>query len=174
MYKYEVGQKVDAFRGYQECVKFDISDSGAVMLVFFNNPLPSEIDQFKAGNSFEIRFTEIYGVIMMTVKIGNLNWMDAPYTPHLSKHLTTFQLPDDNHGLGLTLILVDTATGEIKHMRLLGLSEKFSKRLFGIVMEQKVSEFDTRKYDNAIDRIYSAYSTAQIVKMSRDYCRLND
>lgn len=174
MYKYEVGQVVDNFKHHSEGAHFDISDDGATMIVFFQNPTEDEIEQFKSGTNFEIRFTELYGVIMITVKIGNLNWMDAPYTPHLSKNLTKFQLPNKGQGLGLTLILVDTITGEIKHIRLLGLSEKFAKRLFGVVMEHKTKPFNKMEYNNSLNRIFSAYQTNQIVKMSKDYFKIND
>lgn len=174
MYKYEVGQSVDSFKHHSEGVHFDISDDGATMLVFFQSPTKDEIEQFKSGKNFEIRFTELYGVIMITVKIGNLNWMDAPYSPHLSKNLIKFQLPSEKQGLGLTLILVDAITGEIKHIRLLGLSERFTKRLFGVAMEHKVKPFDKEEYNNSINRIFSAYQTNQIVKLSKDYCKMND
>ena len=174
MYKYEVGQIVENFRGHQECVKFDIADDGAVMLVFFAKPNQKEIDQFKSGKNFEIRYTELYDVIMMTAKIGSLNWMDAPYTPHLSRNLTRFTLPQEGQGLSLTLILVDAVSGKIEHIRLLGLSEKFTKKLFGAIMKQKMKEFDETEYNMNLNRIYSSYSTPQIVKMSRDYCKINN
>lgn len=174
MHKYEVGQVVDNFKHHSEEVYFDIADDGATMLVFFQSPTADEIEQFKAGKNFEIRFVELYGIIMITAKIGNLNWMDAPYTPHLSKNLTKFQLPNEGQGLGLTLILVDAITGEIKHIRLLGLSEIFTKRLFGVVMEHNVKPFDKEVYNNSLNRIFSTYQTNQIVKLSKDYCKLND
>lgn len=173
MYKYEVGQIVDSFRHHPENVQFDIADDGATLLVFFQSPTSGEIEQFKSEKNFEIRFTELYDVIMITTKIGNLNWMDAPYTPHLSKNLTKFQLPNENQGLGLTLVLVDAVTGEIKHIRFLGLSERFTKRLFGVVMEHKVKQFDKVKYDSSINRIFATYQTNQIVKLSNDYCKIN-
>lgn len=174
MYKYEAGQVVDVFKNHSEGVYFDIADDGAKMLVFFQSPTAEEIEQFKSGKNFEIRFVELYSVIMITVKIGNLNWMDAPYTPHLSKNLTKFQLPSEGQGLGLTLILIDAITGEIKHMRFLGLSERFTKRLFGIAIEHKVKPFDKVEYNNSINRIFSTYKTNQIVKLSKDYCKMND
>lgn len=170
---YKVGQVIEKFKNHSEGVVFDLDDAGATLLVFFANPKEEEKEQFKTGKNFEIRFTELYKVIMMTVKIGNLNWMDAPYSPHLSKNLTKFELPRENQGLGLTIMLIDAATGEIKHIRLLGLSEHFTKKLFGAVMEQKMSDFDKAEYAGNINRIFSAYSTKDIVKMSKDYCRLD-
>lgn len=173
MYKYEVGQVIDNFKHHAEGTQFDLADDGAAMIIFFNRPTNNEIEQFKAGKSFEIRFVELKDVIMITAKIGNLNWIDAPYTPHLSKNLTKFQLPNENQGLGLTLMLVDAVTGEIKHIKFLGLSERFTKKLYGTVMELKVKEFDKNSYIAALNSIFATYDTKQIVKMSTDYCKLN-
>ncbi len=173
MTHYEIGQVINDFKYHPEEVLFDISDEGATLLVFFKNPTATEIEQFHAGKNFEIRFTELYGIIMLTAKIGNLNWVDAPYTPHLSKNLTTFQIPDGGQGLGLTLVLVNALSGEIAHMRLIGLSEKFSRRLLGTVMEHKMKPFNRAQYDNSLNRIFTAYSTEQIVKLSKDYCKIN-
>lgn len=173
MYKYEVGQCIENFKNHKEGVQFDISDDGATMLVFFETPTQNEIEQFKSGKKFEIRFIILNDVIMITTKIGNLNWMDAPYTPHLSKNLTKYQIPNEGEGLGLTLYLVDTATGEIKHMRLLGLSERFTRKLFGSAMEIKMKEFDKTQYIIKLSDIFNRYDTKQIAKMSSDYCKIN-
>lgn len=173
MYKYEVGQVIDNFKNHAEGTQFDLANDGATMIVFFNQPTNDEIEQFKEGKNFEIRFVELKDVIMITTKIGNLNWMDAPYTPHLSKNLTRFQFPNENEGLGLTLMLVDAANGEIKHLRMLGLSERLTKRLVGSVMELKMKEFNIAEYNRSINMIFNSYDTKQIVKMSRDYCKIN-
>lgn len=170
---YKVGKIIDNFKTYQEIVKFDIADDGAIMQVFFKKPTQNEIYQFNAGKNFELRFTEIYGVIIFTVKIGNLNWMDAPYSPHLSNNLTKFEFPSKGMGLNLTLMLIDSSTGEIKHMRLLGLSENFTRKLFGVIMDQRMKKFNYSRYLQTINKIYSTYSTTQIVKISRDYCKIN-
>lgn len=174
MKKYEAGQVIDSFKNHKEGVYFDIDDSGATLLVFFQNPTSNEIEQFESCKNFEIRFTELYNVIMITAKIGSLNWVDAPYTPHLSENLTKFQIPGENQGLGLTLILVDAITGEIKHIRLLGLSERFTKELFGIIMEHKTREFNRTEYQNSLNKIFSSYKTSQIVKISKSYCKISD
>ena len=173
MNKYEVGQIIEKFKNYQEGMRFELADDGAVLQVFMENPNKNEIEQFGAGNRFEMRFIEIYNVIMITTKIGNLNWMDATYSPHLSKELNKFQLPNENQGLGLTLVLIDALTGEIKNLRLLGLSEHFTKNLFGVIMEQKIKLFNIEEYRMGVNRIYANYSTNKLVKLSKDYCKIN-
>ena len=171
MKEYRVGKIIDRFVNHQEGALFDISDGGANLIIFFRHPTKEEIEQF--NNEFEIRFTEICGVIMMTFKIGNLQWMDAPYSPHLSKHLTTLNIPAENQGLGVTLFLVDAITGEIKSMRLMGLSNDFTKKLFDLVMQHQTKEFNIREYSNSINRIYATYPTDKIVHMSNNSCKIN-
>lgn len=172
MTSYRVGQVIENFKNHHEGVLFDIADDGATLIIFFGNPTQDEINQFKSGNKFEIRFLELYGLIIITAKIGNLNWMDAPYLSHLSKNLSELSSVGKNQGLGLTIMLVDAVTGEIKHMRLVGLSERFTKQLFKVVSEQKLKDFNVIEYREALNKIYSSYSTNQIVKMSRDYCKI--
>lgn len=173
MEKFEVGQTIENFKYHDEGMQFDVADDGAHLLVFFKSPTREEIDQFRSGKNFEIRFMELYGVIMITVKLGNLNWMDAPYSPHLSKKLSKFTFPNDNQGLGLMLYLVDAITGKIEHLRLLGLSEQFTKKLLGTVLEEKMKDFDILNYKDKLTKIYSTYTTKQIVKMSKDYFKIN-
>lgn len=172
MVAYEVGQVINEFKNHQEGTLFDVTDSGATLLVFFSNPTDDEINQFKSENKFEIRFTELCNVIMITVKIGNLNWMDAPYSPRLSKNLSELQPVSKDKGLSLSIVLIDTTTGEIKHMRLVGLSEMFTKQLFAVIEKQKEKEFNVIEYNNILNRIYNIYSTNQIVKMSSNYCKI--
>lgn len=169
---YSVGQVVNDFIYHPECVKFDIDDGGATMLVFFDRPTQDEVEQFKTDKNFEIRFAELNDVIMITAKMGNLNWVDAPYNAHLSKNLTKFTLPNEGQGLALTLILVDARSGEIKSIRLMGLSTNFTQKLFGAAMEQKMKSFDKDKYDEKIRSIYAKYDTDVIVKMSNSYCKI--
>lgn len=171
---YSVGQKVEKFMYHQEGIHFDIDDSGATMLVFFDRPTQNEVDQFKTNKSFEIRFAELSDIIMITVKIGDLNWMDAPYSAHLSKNLSRFTLPNEGAGLALTLILVDAHSGEIKSIRLMGLSTNFTRKLFGTAMEQKTKSFDIDEYYQNIRSVYAKYNTKQIVKMSNTYCKIRE
>lgn len=170
---YRIGQKVPEFIGHEEAPLFDFSDEGAVMMVFFNNPTAAEVEQFQSGRYFEVRFTDFSHVIMIAAKIGNLNWMDMPYTPHLSSGLTRFHLPGKGEGLSLVLMLIDGVSGEVKAIRLLGLSEHFTRRFIGAVMEESMEPFDKITYNQKVLQIQNRYTTKEIVGMSKDYCRIN-
>ena len=170
---FSVGQVIPEFKGRSEGVMFDLTDAGALMVVFFNSPTESEVKQFDTDSPFEIRFMSIWNVIMLTVKIGNLNWMDAPYSVHLSQNLTIMPVIDDGNGIGLTLMLVDCRTGEIKSIRLLGLSTKFSAELCKEIDKQRETSFNRTEYDLTLGRLYAVYPTKKIVQMSNKYCRIN-
>lgn len=69
-------------------------------------------------------------VIIMLMQFGVLDWMDAPYTPQLSRNLT--HLPDKvlpGEGLAAHLLLFDTATGELKLQRFFSLRDQLSNGL---------------------------------------------
>ncbi len=168
----EVGKPFPGGKGHSENVIFEMDDSGAALLVFFNSPTEDEISQFKQGSSFEIKFVALGNIIMITTKVGNLEWMDSPYNPHLSPGLTRFTIPMDKEGLALNLILVDTKTGLVKSLRIIGLSNDFSRKILGEMMDQKAKVFNHESYLKEVNQIFAKYQTRDIVKMSVAWCKL--
>lgn len=165
MYSYEVGKCYSsAIR--QEGTVFDLADDGAYLNVFFHKPTEDEIEQFDTGCPFEFRFVVQQNIAMCLFRIGSLNWMDAPYTPHLSKALTRFTFPADGEGLSLVISLFDCSTGELKKLRYLSLGTKFTKKFFGEIMELKMKPFSKSEYIASINNIYAKYSTKDLLKFS--------
>lgn len=170
--KLEKGDRIKEFVGIPEGTRFDFDGSGATLTVFFNRPTDSETAQFKSGSPFEIRFVEVRGIIMILVKIGNLNWMDCPYSIHLSRGTLDFSddIPD-GAGYSLMLMLVDATTGTIQHLRMIGLGTNFSRALRKKILNQLDTPFSVQNYDATLKSIYSAYSAKDLVKLSKDYYR---
>ena len=151
---------------------FEVTPSGLMWIFNYRDPSDEEIRDISEGSAFEIRFTVLYGVLWVFVKCGGQEWAEAPYSPHLSKERLTQEITDDEHGYGLTLIMVDKATNEIRHLRLIGLGARFSARLKAAIDELAEKPFDRARYDDAIRRVQIAMSTNQLIKMCRDYWRL--
>lgn len=169
---FEKGKKLPGFTPQGECAQFGMDESGTSILVRFNNPNNHEIEQFSEGMPFEIRFVEVKGIIMVLIKIGDLNWMDAPYSPHISKgnYPGVFQdeIPDGT-GYSLMLILLDSNSGIIKCLRFLGLSTRFSRELRKTSLRELQLAHDKVSYTQHINQIYSQYTTNQLVKLSNIY-----
>ena len=167
----EVGKPFPGGKGHAEGALLDIDDAGATLTVYFNGPTENEIRQFEQNSPFEIRFVVLKGIIVFTVKIGNLNWMDAPYSPHLGGKVEKITFPKESEGLALSLILVDTKTGILMSIRFLGLSTNFTKKLWGEIIEQKMQSFDRVEYYAKVNELLRKYTTKEIVNMSSTYCK---
>lgn len=165
--KFEVGTVYPQLKTCREGMQFDIQDSGALLVVHIPSPTKKEIMEIRKG-SFEIKSFAFSNVIMLMTKFGSLDWLDAPYTPHLSQNLTGFSpdlaLPES--GLSLFIVLVDSATGEIKGIRLIGLGHNFSISLVKDTLELWKKHFELRTYNQSVDKIFSGYSTKDLVRLA--------
>jgi hypothetical protein len=107
---------------------------------------------------------------MFSFKAGNLSWSDAPYSTHLSPPFN-MEYPPEGMGLALNVMMIDSSTGEIKAIRLIALSNSFSRSLLDTMKKDKEKSFDKDKYYKDIDLIYNTYSTKDIVSISKNYFR---
>lgn len=78
MYKYEVGKVLEGARGKQDCVIFDITDSGAILLNYLFMPTQNEIENIKNGQA-TFKLFEMDNIIFLLVKFGGLPFVDAPF-----------------------------------------------------------------------------------------------
>ena len=161
MRRIEVGGYIDGEpRMYQEGIKFDFDDSGCVLIAFFNRPTNEEVQEFKQGK-IKLGYHKYKNVLMMLAKIGNLSWMDAPYSVHLSNNLTHISDIEEGMGLATTVMLVDASNGEIKTLRLVGANHRLSCSLVKDIKAQKEMSFDN--YYNNMNYLFGTYSTKELV-----------
>lgn len=172
MFKYEKGKIYTEAIGHEECVKFDIADDGAAIVVYFDCPTEEEKSAFRSGSSLDVRHIRLHDTLMLLFKFGNLNWMDAPYTPHLSINLSEITLPNEGEGLAITIFLFNTRTGRLEEMRFVSLSEKYTRKLLGDIIEMKSDSFSPEAYYANLNSIYSRFSTKDLLKMAKQGFRI--
>lgn len=149
---------------YNECCKFDVTDSGLNLFIFFNQPTDEEINDIRNGQ-FKFGYYKENNVLLLLFKFGNQQWMDAPYSVHLSKNLTELQEIEDNMGYSLTVCFTDASNGILKVIRQIGLDTKSSRMLREDILNQKEMSFDN--FDVNLNNIYKKYSTKMLVSMSK-------
>lgn len=167
-FHYEVGKPIKEFIGQSDGILFDISDTGAMVFVLFNKPTKLELANFREDMPFEVTSCVFNDVIYMCFRFGCMDWMDAPYSAHLSTKLTSFQIPEDGYGLPLNVCVVDTSDGTVKSLRVIGLGTEFSQNLITTVMENKMTPYNPANYQRSIDKTYDLYSSADISRMSEN------
>ena len=148
---------------YREGIVFDIDQTGPMLLLFYDKPDEQEIVDIKNGST-KFRVCYIDNVIFFLAKLGNQQWMDAPYNIHLSQSFI-LEEPDEGQGYGLSVFLVDAHTGLLKVTRLIGLPNNISLKLKEFTEEQKAKPFDENNYHQTINSIYAKYTTRELVSM---------
>lgn len=113
--------------------------------------------------------------MILALKLGNLPWQDAPFTPHLTQEE---DLPENNplpNGDGLVAyhLLIDSAEGRILQINPFVLSSHFSNSLIDAIYTLKKDPFDQDKYVSTLNDIQRRYSSQDLgTRFSSDYFRL--
>lgn len=165
---YQVGKVSRELIGPQR-VMFDFNDNGGILYVTFSSPTQNEIKQF--SKDIKVKYIKVGSVFMMLFKFGNLQWMDAPYSPHLSRISRIPEL-DDNSGLGLQIIFGDSVTGTVHKIRLVGLSNDFSKKFLDDIAQELQRDFSPQFYDLDVVAVMNKYQTEELVAMAKTYCTI--
>ncbi len=155
-----VGQVFPETIGRNDCNQFDITNGGAVLFMTVKSPTTHEIEQFSSKNR-SIRMTCFPDCLWMTFKFGDLEWNEAPYTPHLSKGAT---FPPAIHTAcdHISIVLIDSVDGKVKYCDTVGLSPELTAALKTGISMLLPLDFNREEYDALLDYVQMHYSTKQI------------
>ena len=148
---------------WAEGIKVDFENSGGQLYIVFNNPTKQEIEEIRKEDC-KIGIFEKNEVIFLLFKFGDMEWMDVPYTVHLSKGLVLEKI-QPGMGYAITILLINSANGILEAIRLVSMPTKISQLFYDAVQRQRIQIFDYSKYWNTLDKIYSQYETKDMVKM---------
>lgn len=157
--RFEIDGKYPNTKGKPDGVLFDIDDGGGQLLFLMDSPTEAEIKNVRYG-SIDFALFESRNIIFLLAKFGELNWIDTPYSVHLSK---TYKLRKITEGEGLStlIMLVDTRTETIKTLRLVSFSTEFTRSLFSLI--EKQNEKQIENYDANLSYIYATTQTEKMV-----------
>lgn len=167
IYAYGKGECYEFAKGHSEGQIFDITDCGARLHVFWENPTSREREQFKAEQPLEIKTIEINDALFMLFKFGDLPWFETPYNVHLSPNWN--DIPSSatgNSGFALTIHLYDTRDGKLLHNRLYTIPHDISVQILEAVKHQQETKFHEAQYDQHLKETYAKYTTDQLVEMA--------
>lgn len=168
MQKYEAGKLFKPGKThYQEGIKFDFNQSGGALYIMYDRPTPKEIEEIRRGK-LQLGILEKSDIIFLLFKFGSLNWMDTPYSCHLSEPYV-FDEVEEGTGYGMTVFLIDAATGILKVIRQIGWPSRMSRLFTSYVIEQQNKPFDRAIYDRVLNNIYNNYTTDSLVRMAQTF-----
>lgn len=165
MNMYEVGEVYNELRSLQEGVRFDMTDKGGMLVIYFNKPTNKEIKDVREGQ-IRFRMFVMDEIIFILSKFGTMPWMDSPYHVALSKNLTSLGEIEEGEGYSCNIILVDSSKGKIEAMRLISFNSRYSRELKKNIESQQHREFNEVDYNIRLSNILNNYTTKRMVDMS--------
>lgn len=160
MYQYQVGQAI--IPPSADSVRFDLTDSGAVLMIAMQNLSAAEKNAFKNGVQ-QFKFAVANDIIFFLCRFGTLSWMDAPYYKGLSR---PFQIerPEDGQGIAMHAMLVESTTGVLVAQKLIGLPHDLSIKLLDAVAAQpEISDYNAR-----LNMAFQLYTTSDLLKQAEE------
>lgn len=158
---YSVGVKYPKWKTGTPFVQIDYGGAALTFIYAVPNPTKEEIDMV-SNDTISVAFTVLEDIPFILLNFQQLGgWMDSPFYPN--------PYPDDyfketfsgTEGLALMIFTVDSATGELKNIRAIGLSNAMSNALFEKCRElKKLPTLSKEEQDKRIDAIYEKYPTS--------------
>lgn len=173
MQKLEVGKQYPG-NYHQEGNYLDYDKNGFTLYYFLPNITKTEEEGFKTGK-YKFALTVMSDILFLLSEFKpGLALSDTPFHFGLYQDNRIEYLPKDipeGEGLALQIIAVDSATGIIKALRLIGLSTKFSRKLIEICVEQSKEKVDETMYGANLFRIQHSYQAKDLYKYKIVECK---
>lgn len=163
-----VGSSIEELRNFSDkCV---VSMTGTLNLCICLRGITSkEVEQCQCGN-FEIGLSEVNGILFITFNMDGVIKAETAFNANLCDRDSVKNLGEFREGVGYgcTIIGVDSDTGIIKSLRVVGLGTEFSNELNNYMKEQLEDEgFNESRYKINSYRVLAEYSSDDIFKVQK-------
>lgn len=162
MDKLSVGQVIPEMQTNDVTIQMHYRDPYWELSVGYPNITEEEIRELVYGD-FHMAITQIEGLLFFLFSIGKIPWCDAPYEPRLTTKPMNYRTDfPEGEGAPLCLLVVDTATGVLKRIRVVGMGHSLSEKLHAYCREKDAERpFDVGKYDYWLSKLYNKYKTSE-------------
>lgn len=152
------------------------AEVGFTLSVIYPDFSADELASFKRGD-YRFGLTNVDDLLFLTISLGdNILISEAPFEfslyPDYKELLQSFpDLSDEESGLSLNLIAIDSNGGTVKGLRTIGLANDFSKALLDECVKQAENHrFSVQEYYTKLAAIRSRFSIEDIAKMAFIRC----
>ena len=130
------------------------------LVVGFPEITKEEVHELQMGD-FQMTFAYINSALFLLFKVGKMAWCDSPFEPRFYNPPQSYDLIEAGMGAPLLLYSVDTTTGELKAIRMMGLGNVLTNKLHTLCSEIDAKRpINMEKYHYAVNRVYSKYPTS--------------
>lgn len=164
MYLLSVGEKYP--NQIVEGMAVTHDENGFTISIGFPNITTREVEAFNDG---ELIFSasRLGKVLFLLTEIkGFIDISDVAFDINLTENKMEKlkKVEDENIGYGVTFLLVDTVTGILKGIRVVGISKQLSNEIYKTCEMQLDENFDITQHFNEIMKIQNSYPTKKLYK----------
>lgn len=171
MYTFKVGELFPLPGPQQDHVSFSVEPYTMMLIYRYTRPSEEEVQAFSKG-AFEMAVTEMRDTLFVLSRFGGLRWADTPYSTHLSQSVKNLpDLPEDSKGYSLDAFFVDAQSNVLKAHRLVRLTPDFYQKFRAMLMKDMEKPFEVSAYQQAVEQVFSTYSTADLLKYRQLYMK---
>ncbi len=160
-YEYQlikVGENREMWKTGSIIIRADHDDYTWFLTVGYPDITEEEINELQNGD-FQMTFTKINDTIFLLCKIGRIEWMDAPFEPRINPDVYKFPQFEPGTGAPMVLQIIDTKTGQLKALRVVGMGNVLSNRLHKACQEQLATRIVLSPEENGylVNKTYRQY-----------------
>ena len=141
-------------------VRADHDEYTWTLTVGYPDITKEEIEELQNGD-VQAAFTYLNFTLFLLFKIGEIDWMDAPFEPRINPGGYSFPEFEPGTGAPLVIQIVDTRTGQLKALRLVGMGNALSNNLHRVCRELEKTGITLTPDQNAylVNKTYAEYPT---------------
>lgn len=152
-----VGQKISNLATGNINIQITYRDPHWELIVGFPGITKDEIREIQYG-TFLAAPVVIDGVLFWLSKFGDIPWSDCPFEPRLASESAKYNHFEDGEGAPMSIMAVDTNTGEIKAIRIVGLTHTISNYMSDHSEKTlHLGPLDRKGYYDLLEHIYAKY-----------------
>ena len=138
------------------------------LALFHHNPTAAEKNRFNNAPA-QMALWNNPPVLWIAVKFGSLDWIDAPYTVHIThpdaRTMPELKSPEERYPL--TMLYVNADGGDIEAIRMATMSPAMSRDIRRIAEKQKEKRHDPERYDRSVKLTMEQYGPQQIARLAQ-------
>ena len=166
-----VGQTREEWRDFPDGYIMSYDAYNGMMLFFFlDSPEPDVLAELEPGREVEIGLADLERVGFFTIRFGSLPYGDCAFSPALYAPPQPLAPPQNDEGLPLHIVVVDSSTGSIIRMRTITLGHEFSVKFTNWFHNRMYLEMSQPAFQKAVQRIYAAYGTEDLRRRAKITC----
>lgn len=167
-----IGQRREEWAIKSDCLRMEYNTDGFTAYVMYNGIYPEEMRQFRDDQPIRFAFSEYKDIGFFCIRFGKMPWAEFPFTPKIYREFPDFGDLGKEEGYAFKVFLIESNTGTLKSMRILGLGHDFSMYIKSWAESQRNISIESqqqyvKKYERVVQECHEKYSVEQLVQMAK-------